>query len=479
MISVNEYACLDAVGLSSLYQQGEVSATELLTCALEQAARLNPALNAIVFQNEAEARAAAAQIDQHRPTDVRLAAVPFLIKEVNAVQGWPHTRGLKMLASQRAARDSTIVQRYRDAGLVLFGSTNTPELCMTITTEHSIFGACNNPRKPGYSTGGSSGGAAAAVAAGIVPAADGSDGGGSIRIPAACCGLIGLKPSRGLTVVDTDFGSAWSGLSVGNVLTRSVRDSAAFLDAIKLHKADLFTLPPTPSSFFSDHAHSPGKLRIALHNHHPAQGFIHEDCVSALNHAAKRCEDHGHHVEEAIPPVDYARMSAAMATIINVHTAQIVGRAMEFAGIEDLDKTGLSESSRRITARGFKTSAASFLQAMDTLKEIERQMETFFQRYDLVLSPVLSLPPCKLGWLDMDTDDIGEYARRYGGYSPFTGLYNCSGQPSINLPLFENTEGLPIGVMTSSAWGRDDLLLRLAHQLIPGILPVHAQRQLL
>lgn len=479
MLSASEYARLDAVGLSSLYQQRKVSAAELLACALEQAACLNPALNAIVFQNEDEARAAAAQLDQNRAMDNKVAGVPFLIKEVNAVQGWPHTRGLKMLATQRAACDSAIVKRYRDAGLVLFGSTNTPELCMTITTEHSIFGPCDNPRKPGYSTGGSSGGAAAAVAAGIVPAADGSDGSGSIRIPAACCGLIGLKPSRGLTVVDADFASAWSGLSVGNVLTRSVRDSAAFLDILKLHKADLFALPPPPSSFFTDYSNSPGKLRIALHNHHPAKGFIHEDCVSALNHAAKRCEDHGHSIEEAIPPVDYARMSAAMATIINVHSAQIVSRAMEFAGIEDLDNAGLSESSRRICARGFTTSAASFLQAMDTLKEIERQMEAFFQRYDLVLSPVLSLPPCKLGWLDMDSDDIGEYARRYGGYSPFTGLYNATGQPSINLPLFENTDGLPIGVMASSAWGRDDLLLRLAHQLIPGILPVHAQRQLL
>lgn len=482
MIRVDEYQQHDALGLSDLFQRGEVSASELLECALTLSAQWNPALNAIVFQHEDQARETARLLDNNRNqtgTPSLLSAVPFLVKEVNAVKDWPHTRGLAMLSNYRAPRDSAIVQRYREAGLVMFGSTNTPELCLTITTEHSSFGPCDNPCLPGYSTGGSSGGSAAAVAAGIVPVADASDGGGSIRVPAACCGLIGLKPSRGLTVVEPDMGAAWSGLSVGHVLTRSVRDSAAFLDQLRLKKPALFALPSVPSSCFDEHTRSPRRLRIALQNRHPANAPIHEDCLVALRQSAQMCAHLGHDVEEATPPVDYARVGSAMAVVINVHTAQIVSRAMTIAGIDSLDKAGLSESSRRMCARGLQTGAASYLEALDTLKDAERQMEAFFQHYDVVLSPVLALPPAARGWLDMNADDIREYARRYASYSPFTGLYNGTGHPSISLPLHRRADGLPIGVMVSAAWGQDLLLLQLAHQLIPGIVPVHAGRQLL
>ncbi len=482
MISYKDYIRHDAIGLSDLFKRGEVSASELLGCALTISAELNPALNAVVFQDEQQAYLAAERLDKTRleaTAHTLLAGVPFLVKEVNAVKGWPHTRGLQMLKSHHAERDSAIVQRYRDAGLVMFGSTNTPELCLTITTEHSIFGVCDNPCKPGYSTGGSSGGSAAAVAAGMVPAADASDGGGSIRVPAACCGLIGLKPSRGLTVVEADIGAAWSGLSVGHVLTRSVRDSAAFLDVLRLRKPALFALPPMAESCFDQHIRAPQPLRIALQTGHPSDGLVHEDCLTALRQAARLCSHLGHSIEEATPPVDYARVGAAMATVINVHSAQIVSRAMMVAGIDSLDKAGLSESSRRMCARGIQTSAAAYLEALDTLKAAEREMEAFFGRYDVVLSPVLALPPAALGWLDMNAADIREYARRYASYSPFTGLYNGTGQPSISLPLHRRADGLPIGVMASAAWGQDVLLLQLAHQLIPGILPVHSQRQLL
>jgi amidase len=469
MLSNEEYVSFDAVGLADLRAAGEVSALELLECALTQADRLNPILNAVVHRADEEARQQARKLDNAKEhSQSFLAGVPFLIKEVNATQGWPHTRSTQLFRSQIAQQDSAIVQRYRQGGLIPFGSTNTPELCLTITTEFSLFGACRNPHDLSLSTGGSSGGAAAAVAAGIVPAADASDGGGSIRVPAACCGLIGLKPSRGLTVIESDVGSAWSGMSVGHVLTRSVRDSAAFLDLLKLDAPELFALPQQAAqSFFFNHTRPLKPLRIALQSRHPGGLDIHPDCLDALRTAAAACTDAGLQVLESDIPVDYAKVGKAMATIINVHAGQLISAGIDHYGIT-LDQAGLSESSRRMVSRGRDSSAAQYLAAVDVLKHAERQMHAFHQNFDLLLSPVLALPPARLGWLDMNADDIHEYARRYAAYSPFTALFNGTGQPSISLPLYKNAAGVPIGVMFSAAWGNDLLLLRLANTLLPG-----------
>lgn len=477
MLTINEYTGLDAVAMAELRQTGEVSATELLDCAFRQTDTLNPALNAIVYQDREHARQLAQQLDQRSqpPTNARhkqLAGVPFLIKEVNAVKGWPHTRSTAMYREHVASKDSAIMQRYRDAGLIAFGSTNTPELCLTITTEFSLFGTSHNPHNPDHSSGGSSGGSAAAVAAGIVPVADGNDGGGSIRIPAACCGLVGLKPSRGLTVVEPDFGSAWSGMSVGHVLSRSVRDSAAFLDLLRLQKPGLFPLPAFAESYFQTHAHEPAKLRIVVQRQHPAELPVHQDCLAALDKAIQQCEQAGHQVIEEQPlPVDYTRVGRAMSTLINVHVGQILSPGLEATG-QTLAQAGLAESTRRMASQGLKTSAAQYLAALDTVKQAERQMTAFHEQHDLVLSPVLALPPAELGWLDMNAEDIREYARRYAAYSPFTALFNGTGQPSIALPLHQNAAGLPIGVLFSAAWGQDHVLLQLAHQLLPGMAAI-------
>ncbi|MDO8909178.1 MAG: amidase [Pseudohongiella sp.] len=489
MLRSDEYIQYDAVGLADLRQSGEISASELLTCALAQAEKLNPVINAIVYENIEDALKTAAAIDAQQSTATvggLLAGVPFLIKEVNAVAGWPHTRSTTLLKDQQAVSDSTVVKRYRQAGLVAFGSTNTPELCLTITTEFSLFGTCRNPHHLQHSSGGSSGGSAAAVAAGIVPAADASDGGGSIRIPAANCGLIGLKPSRGLTVVEGDVGAAWSGMSVSHVVTRSVRDCAAFLDALKLDKPDLFALPDFRESYFYAHTRPPGGLRIAVQRQHPAGLPVHVDCLAALDHVVKSCADAGHTIEELDLPVDYGKVGLAMSTLINIHVAQIISAGLEIVQAQELasgknrdsgtsaaltlESAGLSESSRRMAARGMQSSAAQYLAALDSLKEAERQMAAFHQTHDIVLSPVLAQPAAPLGWLDMNSAEIREYAGRYAAYSPFTGLCNGTGQPSISLPLYTSDTGLPIGVMASAAWGQDHLLLQLANQLIPGIV---------
>jgi amidase len=490
MLTSDEYIQYDAVGLADLRQSGDISATELLQCALAQTEKLNPAINAVVFQDTQGATRLAREIDAdpgYGKHSNLLAGVPFLVKEVNAVAGWPFTRSTQLLKDQYADTDSAVVRRYKKAGLIPFGSTNTPELCLTITTEHSLYGVCRNPHNLTHSSGGSSGGSAAAVAAGIVPAADASDGGGSIRIPAANCGLIGLKPSRGLTVVEADVGAAWSGMSVSHVVTRSVRDCAAFLDVLKLDRPDLFALPEFRESYFYAHTRPPGKLRIALQRQHPAGMPVHNDCLVALERVAKQCADAGHSIDETTLPVDYGNVGAAMATLINIHVAQIISAGLQTVAARELtsgqhrdatdssavtlESAGLSESSRRMAARGMQSSAAQYLAALDTIKRAERQMAAFHRQFDVILSPVLAQPAAPLGWLDMNSAEMREYAGRYAAYSPFTSLYNGTGQPSISLPTYTAENGVPIGVMASAAWGQDHLLLQLANQLIPGIIP--------
>lgn len=477
MLRTDEYINYDAVGLADLRQSGDVSASELLACAAAQSQRLNAKLNAIVFEDIDSALDVARQLDANKHQGL-LCGVPFLIKEVNAVKGWPFTRSTQLLKNQRANADSAVVQRYKQAGLVPFGSTNTPELCLTITTEFSLFGACRNPHDLTRSAGGSSGGSAAAVAAGIVPAADASDGGGSIRIPAANCGLIGLKPSRGLTVVEPDIGAAWSGMSVSHVLSRSVRDCAAFLDVLKLDKADLFARPDFHDAYFYSYTRPSGKLRIVLQNQHPAGLPVHADCQAALTHAARLCEQAGHHIDVATLPVDYNKVGAAMSMLVNIHIAQLVSAGLQSVGgqisAQMLESAGLSASSRRMVTRGMQASAAQYLDALNTLKQAERQLAAFHQHVDIILSPVLAQPAAPLGWLDMNASDIREYASRYAAYSPFAALFNGVGQPSISLPLYTSDAGIPIGVMASAAWGQDHRLLQLANQLLPTLAPVAA-----
>ncbi|MGM0633285.1 MAG: amidase [Pseudomonadota bacterium] len=462
MLTPEEYPRHDAISLASLLQTGEVSPAELLESAIARAEALNPGLNAIVHRGFEEARAAAVAMGSVATDDLSsLQGVPFLIKDMAAVADWPQTHGSRLFADQVAETDSLVARRFREAGLLLFGKTNIPELCLTITTESALYGPCQNPEAPGHSPGGSSGGSAAAVAAGIVPAAHGSDGGGSIRIPAACCGLVGLKPSRGLTVVENDIGSAWSGMSVNHVLTRSVRDSAAFLDVLRLEQPHWFALPAFGESCYQSHNRQPGRLRIALQRQHPGGAVVHDDCLAALDHTVKLCEDAGMIVEEQRPPVDYQALGQAMGTLINVHVAQILKPALGDDGAAALDQSPLEEATRRMAARGLTTTATDYLEALDTLKQAEWQMQAFHRHHDVVLSPVLTHPAAELGWLDMN-GDIREYAQRFNAYSGFTALYNGTGQPSLSMPMHRNPSGHPVGVMFSAAWGQDHRLLQLA-----------------
>lgn len=462
MLTNEEYIQLDAVGLGSLIQTGELSPSEVLESAIAQAELLNPKLNFLTYRAYDEARATAASLDPDTNNEL-LYGVPFLVKAANAVAGWPQTRGSRLFANESAATDSRVVERYRKAGLLLFGHTNIPELCLTITTESRLHGPCHNPYQPEHSTGGSSGGSAAAVASGVVPAADASDGGGSIRIPAACCGLFGLKPSRGLTVVENDMGSAWSGMSVSHVVTRTVRDSAAFLDLLRLDEPALFALPGYNESYYQSHSRSPGKLRVAVQRQHPGGHDVDADCLAAVDLAARLCEDAGFQIEEHAPPVDYEALGTAMGELINIHVAQIIMPQLEKRQLS-LENAELEEATRRMAARGNKASAAEYLNALDRIRTAERQMKSFHEHVDIVISPVLSTPPAPLGWLDM-AGDIRTYASRFAMYSGFTALYNGTGQPSVTLPLHRTADNLPVGVMFSAGWGKDHLLLQLGSMM--------------
>ncbi len=462
MLSSSEYRQYDALGLAELLRRGETSPPELLERAILEAETQNPALNAIIAWDLEGAREAARA--QTGPGRSLLSGLPFLVKDISAVAGLPHSRGSRLFEGQIASQDSSVVKRFREAGLLLFGKTNTPELCLTITTESRLHGACHNPRAPGYSAGGSSGGAAAAVAAGIVPAAHGSDGGGSIRVPASCCGLLGLKPSRGLTVSDGGMSNCWSGLSVNHVLTRSVRDSAAFLDLLRLDRPGLFAMPASPASYLEALGRPAGRLRIAVQKQHPAGDPVHPDCLAALEHAAALCESHGFIIEEQCPPVDYEAVTHAMVTLINTHVAELVVPQLQARDVS-LEEAALEESTRRMTAAGARVTAVQFVAAMDTLRQASAEMSRFHERFDVILSPVLAMPPAPLGWLDMDSESMRTYAQRFASYSGFAALYNGTGQPSISLPLYRTAQGLPIGLMFSAAWGKDLRLLQLAETL--------------
>lgn len=477
MLDPTHYLQLDALQQAAGLRSGEFSVRELLDEAIARAEAVNGGLNAIVHNrfDAAREQADTADSDQDFLQRSSLAGLPFLIKDLSAMQDQAHGQGSRLFADYSATSNSHIVQRFVDAGLLVMGKTNTPEFGLTLTTEPASSGAAHNPWNTDYSTGGSSGGAAAAVASGIVPAAHASDGGGSIRIPASCCGLFGLKPSRGLTVIEPRLGECWSGMSVGHVVSRRVRDSAAYLDLLTLSEPELFALPPHPASFLQACQQKPGPLRIALQRQHPFGETVHEDCLTMLDETARLCRELGHEVVEIDQPLDYKAVTGAMNRLISLHTWQTVSARLEVLG-QSLDDADMETSTRLMARLGSEVTALHYVAARDTLHVAQRDMQEFHRHYPVILSPVLAMPTARLGWLDMNSDDLPGYTAKYRQYSGFTALYNGTGQPSMSVPLFSDSRGLPIGAMFSADWGQDGLLLQLARQLEqalpwPGLAP--------
>ncbi|HIF75659.1 MAG TPA: amidase [Porticoccaceae bacterium] len=466
MLTPAEYLSMDAIAQSESLLKKECNSEELMTAAIIQAQSVNPKLNAINLEFYDSAIEQAKSIDAKTPpsTPSKLAGIPFLIKDLSTVKDLPTTFGSELFKGYIAPSNSNIVQKYVDAGLLIFGKTNTPERGLTLTTEPVANGITRNPWNTDYSTGGSSGGAAAAVAAGIIPAAHATDGGGSIRIPAACCGLFGLKPSKGLTAIENRTADSWSGMSVGHVVSQTVRDSAAYLDVIKLDSPNLYPLPDSGISFFDSLTTTPNKLKIGIQLDHPTEQIIDEECLIAVRTAAGLCEALGHDVEEIRHPINYQSVITAMSRMINLHVYQTISDRILELGL-DLESAPLEASTKIMATLGRETTADDYLAARDLVQDAARTMAAFHQQIDVIISPVLSKIPAKIGWLNMNSEDMREYSKRFKSYSGFTSLYNGTGQPSMSVPLHRSGDDLPVGVMFTAAWGHDAQLLQLALSL--------------
>ena len=456
------YESHDALGLAELVRRGEVQPGELLEVAIERTERLNPRINAVVIPLFEQARE---QLATELPA-APFAGVPFLLKDLYAdYAGVRLTYGSQLFADNVSDHDSELVARYRRAGLVIFGRSASPEFGITTSTESVLFGATRNPWNLERMAGGSSGGAAAAVAAGIVPAAHASDGGGSIRIPASCCGLFGLKPTRARTPSGPDAGEGWSGMSTAHVVSRSVRDSAALLDAT--HGADPgapYWAPPPQRAYLDEVGAPPGPLRIALQTRAFNGVPTHPDCVAAAEDAAKLCADLGHVVEPAELSIDTAAFARASQVIISsnlratlVDRAASLGRELAPGDVEPLTYT--------MTSAAAEVEAADYARAIRTIHGLGRQLARFLERYDVLLSPTLATPPFPIGRLALTASDLPGFLEGLLQTVGFTQLFNATGTPAASLPLYWNGEGMPIGVQLAGRFGDEATLLRVSAQL--------------
>jgi amidase/6-aminohexanoate-cyclic-dimer hydrolase len=452
----------DALGLADLVRRREISPAELLAFAQARAARVEPAIHSIVVDDDAAARL---QLAAGVP-DGPFAGVPFLLKDLEiALAGTVTTSGSRYFADQRATEDDEIVRRYKRAGLVIFGKTGSPELGLTGTTESLLHGATRNPWDPERTAGGSSGGAAAAVAARIVPVAHASDGAGSIRTPASCCGVFGLKPTRGRVPFGPRRSEGWNGCGTQHAVSLSVRDSAALLDATAGPEAGSpYVAPPPARPFLAEVGAPPGRLRVALVTR-PLSGVpVHPDCLKAVEDAGRLLEDLGHVVEPATLPVDFEATNAGMLATLCVATLaalqerqRTVGRAWTERDVESVTWR-LAEMGRDVDGLAYAAGRAAFDRA-------GRDMARFHERYDVVLQPTLAQPPVRTGVLSLSPVDFDAYVRDVTAFGPFTALYNMTGQPAMSVPLHWSADGLPIGVMLAAPHGGEALLFRLAAQL--------------
>ena len=456
-------AFLDATGQADLVRRGEITPAELVDAAIDRIERLNPVLNAVVIPMYDLARAAAAAPVPDGP----FSGVPFLLKDLDVeCAGVPVFQGSAFLGGRYVPdQDSELVIRYRRAGLIVLGRTNTPELGILPTTEPRIFGPTRNPWDPSRTTGGSSGGSAAAVAAGLTPAAHGSDGGGSIRIPASCCGLFGLKPTRARTPLGPQFGDMFSGLVSEHALTRSVRDSAALLDATAgPDVGDPYAVPPPARPFLAEVGADPGRLRIALTTEASNGAPVHEDCARAAREAAALCASLGHEVTEAAPTLEEEVLTRAFMVVWSSGCAWTVddwarrtGRTPSPDLFEPLT-WALAEMGRGNTG-------SDYLLALQDLQKQARVVARFFLDHDVWLTPTLAEPPLPLGSFDANADDPLHGLWRSATFVPFTPMSNVTGQPAMSVPLHWNADGLPIGSHFVARFGDEATLFRLAAQL--------------
>ncbi len=464
-------AALDALGQAELVRRGEASPLELVDAAIGRIERLNPQLNAVIHERFDRARAEAAGPLPDGP----FRGVPMVVKDLDGItEGDPYHAGTEHLKrlGYVGDHDSYVQAKFKQAGFVVVGKTNTPELGLVVTTEPEAYGPTRNPWNPDHSTGGSSGGSAAAVASGMVPLGHAGDGGGSIRIPASECGLVGLFPSRGRHSLGPEVGEAWGGLVRRLAVTRSVRDAATALDAIAgLMPGDPYSAPTPERPFAHEVGTDPGRLRIGIRTA-PGDPSVatHPDCVAATEHAAALLASLGHDVTPADHPLfdDEAFQAEFTGHFLNTLSAWTA------AGLDDLGRMsgvpvtadGVEAGTWALAEMGRQVTAVQFQTALDHFSVFTRRMARWWaDGNDLLLTPTLTEPPPELGQFAATPDNPLNGLFRSSPMVQFTVPFNVTGQPAISLPLFWNEAGLPIGVQLVAAYGREDLLVRVAAQL--------------
>jgi amidase len=463
MAAFKEYRQFDAVGLAALIRGGEVSAAEVLEAAIERVETVNPQLNAVVHTQFERARRQAAEGLPDGP----LSGVPFMLKDLGAYDaGEPSTSGSRLFADFVPNHDATYVERCKAAGLNIMARTNTPEMGLNANTEPVLFGSTRNPWHLDYSAAGSSGGSASAVAAGMVPVAHATDGGGSIRLPAANNGLFGLKPTRARNPAGPDVGEGWSGMSTGHVVSRSVRDSAVMLDCTHGPAAgDPYCAPPPARPFAEEVGADPGRLRVAVLTHGYDGSALDPECVRGVEATAKLLEGLGHAVEAAGPDIDMPAVDMAVRTVIAANVWNLVQLRSQALGREPSGQD-VEPVTWAYAQEGRAASAGDYARALMVMHGQGRRMAAFFEDYDVIVSSCFRAPPLKLGALDMTNPDIEDYHEKlFRQAIPFTPIYNVTGCPAASVPLHWTTDGLPVGIHFGAGFGREDILLRLAGQL--------------
>jgi amidase len=460
---VDEEMWLDATAQADLVRRGEASPRELVEAAIARIEAVNPKLDAVIRTRFDAARREA---DSDHLPDGPFRGVPMLFKDLGCtVEGEVTAFGLGPLRDLAIPVTSYLAQQFQSAGFIALGRTNVPELGTTVTTEPRSFPAARNPWDPGHSTGGSSGGSAAAVASGMVAVAHANDGGGSIRIPASECGLVGLKPTRGRVSQGPVTGEAWAGSTIDGSVTRTVRDAAGVLDVISTPMpGDPYYAPPLPRPLVQEVGADPGRLRIGFLDRTGVQGYLDDpQCRAAVAGAASLLESLGHHVEQSAPAAMFEPEIARHFNTIIAADTEATMQAFEMLLGRPIGEDEIEPRNAAYRRAGRELGAADYLQSRAWIGMWARRMADWWTTHDLLLTPTLGAPPPELGWFTAAGPE--QEGARIASFIPYTPQFNMTGQPAISLPLHWTPGGLPVGVQLVAAYGREDLLVRIASQL--------------
>jgi amidase len=483
MAAFSEYLKYDALGIGKLVSGKEVAPREVIEEAINLIEKYNPLINAVIYKNYEAALDAAENVLPDGP----FSGVPLLLKDLLAAcSEVPLTMGCKAYSNYVPDHDSELVRRFKKAGTVILGKTNTPEFGLLGITEPDLHGPTRNPWNTEHTPGGSSGGSAAAVAAGMVPMASGGDGGGSLRIPAAYCGLFGLKPTRGRVPTGPDYGEKWQGAVVEHVVSRSVRDSAAMLDAVK--GGDIgapYVIPEPPRAYLEEVSVDPRPLKIAFTKNSPLGGLVDPECAAAVDETVRLLENLGHHVEEKAPEIDGKAVARAYFMMyygeVAADLTELKAKKGSKVGTADVESVTMM-----LGLLGKAYSAGDFALSKREWNRFARVMGHFHQTYDLYLTPTTAALPAKIGELQpkgaeaavlniVNSLGLGGLLKASGladklaldslARTPFTQFVNFTGQPAMSVPLYWSKEGLPCGSHFVGAFGNESLLFQLAGQL--------------